>query len=98
MLAVLGRARKIYSALMALTGVLLALAVNTWPAMLKWPVPPMMIIIAASFAIDVILFWLVSIGRSDALDMNGRIIGFFTSAALYVIVGLTLSRGAGIGI
>ena len=98
MAAIFGRARKIYSALMALTGVLLALAVDTWPAMLKWPVPPMMIIIAASLVIDVILLGLVSMGRSDSLDMNGRIVGFFTGAVLYVIVGLTLSRGAGIGI
>jgi hypothetical protein len=93
-----GRARKIYAALMALTGALLAIAVESYPVMLKWPVSPIMMIVATSLVIDVILLWLASIGRSDPLDMNGRIIGFFTGAALYVVIGLALSRGAGIGL
>jgi hypothetical protein len=97
-MVLVGRARKIYAALMALTGALLAIAVETYPVMLKWPVSPIMMIVATSLIIDVLSLWLASIGRSDALDMNGRIIGFFSGAALYVVIGLTLSRGASIGL
>ena len=97
-MVIAGRARKIYAGLMALTGALLAIAVDTFPAMLKWPVSPIMMIIAVSLLVDVALLGLASSGRSDPLDMNGRIIGFFTGATLYVVIGLTLSRGAGIGL
>jgi hypothetical protein len=90
------RARKIYAALMALTGALLAIAINTFPVMLKWPVSPIMMIVAVSLLVDVTILALASRGQSDPLDMNGRIIGFFAAAAIYVIVSLTLSGGAGL--
>jgi hypothetical protein len=95
-MATIGRARKIYAALMALTGAMLALAIHSHPPMATWRISPVMMLIAISLLIDVALLWASSTGRSDLLDMNGRLIGFFAGVALYVIVALTLSGGGGV--
>lgn len=95
-MAIAGRARKIYASVMALTGALLALAIHSHPPMGTWPVSPIMMLIGISLLVDIGLLWASSAGRSDLLDLNGRLIGFFTGVALYVIVALTVSGGAGV--
>ena len=74
----------IYTAAMAATGLALGVASLTWPVINDGPVPPLMTLIGLSFVFDLALMGAAARGWTDLLQMNGRIVGFFAGAFIYI--------------
>ena len=81
----------VYGAAMAATGLALGLASLSWPIINYGPVPPLMSLIGVSFVFDLALMGAAARGWTDALPMNGRIIGFFAGALIYLGSRLALA-------
>ena len=81
----------VYVAAMAATGLALGLASLSWPIINDGPVPPLMSLIGVSFVFDLALMGAAARGWTDALPMNGRIIGFFAGALIYLGSRLALA-------
>ena len=84
-------ASAIYAAAMAATGLGLGLASLAWPVVHEGPVPPMMALIGVSLLFDIGLLRAAGRGLIDPLPMNGRIIGFFAGALIYLGTRLLLA-------
>jgi hypothetical protein len=84
-------ASVIYAAAMTLTGLGLALASLAFPVIHDGPVPPLMALIAISLLFDMALMSAASRGRIDLLQMNGRMVGFFAGALIYLGARLLLA-------
>ena len=81
----------IYTAAMAATGLALGLASLSWPEIHNGPVPPLMTLIGVSFVFDLALMGAAARGWTDVMPMNGRIVGFFAGALIYLGVRLALA-------
>ena len=81
----------IYTAAMAATGLALGVASLAWPVIHDGPVPPLMILIGVSFVFDLALMGAASRGWTDVLQMNGRFVGFFAGALIYLGSRLALA-------
>ncbi len=84
-------ASAIYAAAMPATGLGLGLASLAWPVINDGPVPPLMALISISLLFDLALMNAASRGLIGLLQMNGRIIGFFAGALLYLGARLLLA-------
>jgi len=74
----------IYAAAMAATGLALGVASLAWPVIHDGPVPPLMTLIGVSLVFDLALMSAAARGWTDILQMNGRVIGFFAGALIYL--------------
>ena len=81
----------IYTAAMAITGLALGAASLTWPEIHNGPVPPLMTLVGVSFVFDLALMGAAARGWTDVMPMNGRIIGFFSGALIYLGSRLVLA-------
>ena len=81
----------IYTAAMAAAGLALGIASLTWPEIHEGPVPPLMTLIGVSFVFDIALMGAAARGWTEVMPMNGRIIGFFAGALIYLGARLALA-------
>ncbi len=81
----------IYTAAMAAVGLALGVASLIWPVINDGPVPPLMLLIGVSLVFDLALMRAASLGWAEALQMNGRMIGFFAGALIYLGARLVLA-------
>ena len=81
----------IYIAAMAAAGLALGIASLTWPEIHEGPVPPLMTLIGVSFVFDIALMGAAARGWTEVMPMNGRIIGFFAGALIYLGARLALA-------
>ena len=81
----------IYTAAMAAAWLALGVASLAWPEIHDGPVPPLMTLIGVSFVFDLALMGAAARGLTDVMPMNGRIVGFFAGALIYLGVRLALA-------
>lgn len=88
--------RKIFFGLMAVTGLILALAGLVWPAAINGPVPWLVWLLIPSLAFDLATFQFGHRLNLEPLDMNGRFIGVMIGAAIVLALTNVLPGAPGL--
>ena len=79
-------ARSIYIAAMCLAGVAIGVYVRAHPALAQGSIPPYVWLLGLSFIFDLAIMALAMRMTIAPLQMNVRVMGFLTGAALYLLI------------